>query len=73
MRPYIGAEVTVVPTDGDPHILQFQRFAVVSRRTGQGSYVRVSASWPPDREYGPIPDSRLLAGWRDGNGRWRRW
>ncbi|GIE30198.1 hypothetical protein Ait01nite_032430 [Actinoplanes italicus] len=73
MRPHVGAEVTVVPTDDDPYILQFQRFAIVSRRTDHGAYVRLSATYPPGREFGPIPDSRLLFGWRDPSGAWRRW
>jgi hypothetical protein len=73
MRAHIGAEVTVVPDDTDDYILQFQRFAIVSRRTDRGVYVRLSSTCPADREFGPIPEGRLLPGWRDGTGAWRRW
>jgi hypothetical protein len=73
MRAHIGAEVTVVPIDDDPYILQFQRFAIVSRRDASGVYVRLSATCPADREFGPLPESRLQIGWRDGSGAWRRW
>jgi hypothetical protein len=73
MRAYIGAEVTVVPVESDPYVLQFQRFAIVSRRDASGVYVRLSCTLPRDREFGPIPESRLLFGWRDGKGEWRRW
>jgi hypothetical protein len=73
MRPQVGAEVTVVPIDSDDYILQFQRFATVSRRTDRGAYVRLNSTYPADREFGPIPDNRLLPGWRDATGAWRRW
>jgi hypothetical protein len=63
----------VVPIDDDPYILQFQRFATVSRRTDYGAFVRLSATYPADREFGPIPYSRLLFGWHDSSGAWRRW
>jgi hypothetical protein len=73
MRAHIGAEVTVIPAESDPYILQFQRFAIVSRRDAQGVYVRLSATRPADREFGPLPESRLQIGWRDEQNRWRRW
>jgi hypothetical protein len=73
MRAHIGAEVTVVPDDTDDYILQFQRFAIVSRRDDQGVYVRLSSTCPADREFGPLPESRLQIGWRDEQNRWRRW
>jgi hypothetical protein len=73
MQLHVGAEVTVIPAEDDPYILQFQRFATVSRRTEHGTYVRLNSTYPADREFGPFPDSRLLPGWRDASGAWRRW
>lgn len=69
MKFHVGDQVTVEPVDTDPYILQFQRYATVAARNDLGYTVRLTDFRPSD--YGPIPESRLLPGWRDANGRWR--
>lgn len=73
VRHHIGDAVTVVPADKDPLILSFQRYATVSQITDRGCMVRLDATMPPDQEFGPIPAERLLPGWKDEHGDWRRW
>jgi hypothetical protein len=63
--------VTVLAGDSDPYILQFQRYAVVSRLTAEGYYVTLDATVPPGGEFGPFPPAKLQRGWRDNSGRWR--
>jgi hypothetical protein len=71
MRLHVGDQVMVVPTDKDPLILHMQRLAVIESRTDEGYMVRLEDARP--QVYGPIPESRLLLGWRDESGRFRRW
>lgn len=71
MRPKPGDPVTVHADAKDPYILQFQRYATVSRVTDCGVYVVLDATIPPNQEFGPFPVDRLAEGWRDSNGRWR--
>jgi hypothetical protein len=71
MRLHVGDQVTIIPTDQDPLILHMQRFAVIERRTDEGYMVRLTDARPP--VYGPIPEARLLPGWRNESGRFRRW
>jgi hypothetical protein len=66
-----GDAVTVFAGEGDPYVLQFQRYAVVSRAVDEGYYVVLDATIPPDQEFGPFPAARLERGWRDHSGRWR--
>lgn len=66
-----GDEVTVNATAADPYILEFQRYAVVSRVVDEGYYVVVDATIPPNQEFGPFPADRLQRGWRDNSGHWR--
>lgn len=68
-----GDQVTVVPDDRcDPYIFQFQRYATVTR-AGSGSYwIRLDSTCPPGQEFGPIPERRLLPGWKI-HGQWRHW
>ena len=84
MRLREGAQVTVVPTDDDPYILQFQRYVTVTRRTDAGYMVQLPDARPPalgpgrlpepgPREVGPIPESRLLPGWHEPNGAYSSW
>lgn len=73
MRLHEGDEVTIQPVDSDPVILHMQRYARVSRTVDGGLMVRLADAWPPGEEFGPIPPSRLLPGWRDERGDWRRW
>ncbi|NMO52043.1 hypothetical protein HH310_12650 [Actinoplanes sp. TBRC 11911] len=71
----IGAEVTVMPRDRDDYILQFQRYAVVSRTVPGEAwlyYVRLN-NVTPSREFGPLEEWQLQPGWRDQRGQWRRW
>lgn len=68
-----GDEVTVIPVDDDPYILQFQRNVTVSLVVGDSAYVKVQHSYPPGQEFGPIPAARLLPGWRDKKGAFRKW
>ncbi len=81
-RMHPGDAVTVVPEDGDHHLLTYRRYAITSRSVlvpqspeGQAAswYVTLPSSWPPDQEVGPIPESRLLPGWKDEHGNWRTW
>ncbi|HEY3516623.1 MAG TPA: hypothetical protein VGL98_06205 [Gammaproteobacteria bacterium] len=69
----VGDEVTVVPAESDAYVLQFQRCAVVSRVAFGAAWVRLPNTHPPDQEFGPIPLSRLLPGWRDERGNLRSW
>jgi hypothetical protein len=72
-RPYgEGDKVTVVPLDEDPVILHMQRYAKVVRDLASGYLVEVGSTHPP-AIFGPIPAERLLPGWRDERGQWRRW
>jgi hypothetical protein len=71
MRFHEGDKVTVRALPHDPYILNFQRYAVVSRVTDRGVYVVLDATCPPGEEFGPFPPRRLLLGWRDENGEWR--
>lgn len=73
MRFHPGDEVTVVPAETDDYILNFQRFATVSRVVDGGVYVHLPCVYPPGREFGPIPPSRLLPGHYDENGEPYRW
>jgi hypothetical protein len=66
-----GDEVTVTPAEGDDYILQFQRFAVVSRVTEDGVYVTLDATLPPGQELGPLKPEQLQRGWKDKSGGWR--
>lgn len=69
-----GDPVTVVPAATDPYILEFQRYAVVSESMlGDQYMIRLDATMPPYQTFGPIPGERLLPGWRDESGRFRRW
>lgn len=68
-----GEPVTVFAGDGDAYILQFQRYATVSRVIGDGVYVTLDATIPPNREFGPLRAAQLVKGWKDDNGRWRSW
>lgn len=70
-RPKPGDPVTVFAGPDDPYILNFQRYGTVTRVTDRGVYVRLGATFPPDREFGPLLPSQLLPGWRDEGGRWR--
>lgn len=69
----VGDEVTVIPADRDPYILQFQRYAKVALVLPSAAMVRLESTVPPGQEFGPIPFTRLLPGWRDEHGEWRRW
>jgi hypothetical protein len=64
-------QVTVRATDRDPYILQFQRYARVSRVTVEGVFVTLDATVPPDQEFGPLQSGQLVRGWKDNSGRWR--
>lgn len=66
-----GDEVTVLATSRDPYILEFQRYAVVSRAVDDKYYVVLDATIPPSQEFGPFPASQLQDGWRDKSDRWR--
>lgn len=68
-----GDEVTVQPIDGDPHLLHYQRYATVRHIDHGMAYVSVPCSIPPHRPLGPIPVTRLLPGWKNEKGEWRRW
>jgi hypothetical protein len=70
-RPRPGTQVTVTARESDPYILNFQRYAIVSRVTGLGIFVTLDATFPPNTEFGPFPPAQLQEGWRDENGRWR--
>lgn len=67
-----GDKVTVVPLDDDPVILQMQRYGTVMRELAGGYLVEVGSTSPPAL-FGPIPPDRLLPGWKDNRGAWRRW
>jgi len=70
----VGDQVTVEPIESDAYVLQFQRHVTVSRMVNPNvAYVRVRMTNPPDQEFGPIPTTRLLNGWRDSHGQFRRW
>jgi hypothetical protein len=66
-----GDEVTVLATSRDPYILEFQRYAVVSRVVEDRYYVVLDATIPPGQEFGPFPAAQLQDGWRDRSARWR--
>lgn len=66
-----GDEVTVLASSRDPYILEFQRYAVVSRVVDERYYVVLDATIPPNQEFGPFPAGQLLDGWRDRSARWR--
>lgn len=57
-----GDRVTVLAQPGDPVILTLQRHATVSRVTDEGVYVTLSATFPPNQEFGPLAPSQLLPG-----------
>jgi hypothetical protein len=69
----VGEQVTVVPADTDPYVLEFQRYATITRTYKSSAYVRLRNVTRPDREFGPIPFARLLPGWKTKEGRWREW
>jgi hypothetical protein len=68
-----GDQVTVVPVDEDPYVLQFQRHVTISHIAADGVYVRVACTIPPNQVVGPVPATRLLPGWRNAGGEFRRW
>lgn len=68
-----GEQVTVIPVESDPYILEFQRYATISKVVDRTAWVRLHNVADPRVEFGPIPFARLLPGWRDGNGRFRQW
>lgn len=75
-RYRVGEDVTVVPEDQDPYILQFQRYATVSRvhpGPPHSFHVRLANTCPPGQEFGPFPSDQLLKGWKNSYGEWRRW
>ena len=70
----VGDQVTVDPIESDAYVLQFQRHVTVSRVVNPNvMYVRARNTVPPGQEFGPIPAARLLPGWKDEHGRYRRW
>lgn len=67
-----GDEVTVIPTELDPLILHFQRYATVVDGTPDTCVIEVADTVPPNQRF-RIPAKRLLPGWRDSDGNFRRW
>jgi hypothetical protein len=57
-----GDHVTVKPTELDPLILHFQRYATVVHG-GEDCVIQVSDTFPPNQRF-EIPARRLLPGWR---------
>lgn len=57
-----GDQVTVQPTELDPLILHFQRYAVVVRGGNDICVIQVADTWPPNQRFS-IPARRLRAGW----------
>lgn len=68
-----GDQVTVVPIASDPYVLELQRYARVKKRVDLGYMIEIDGTAPDYRIFGPIPPERLLPGWRDRRGHFRRW
>lgn len=68
-----GDQVTVVPTELDPIILHFQRYATVVDGSADLCVIQISATMPPNQRF-RVPAKRLLPGWRDPEtGAFRSW
>jgi hypothetical protein len=70
MRLHPGERATIAPVESDRLILHFQRQVTITRVVDDGYMVRVGAGTPGE-EYGPIPEDRLIPGWREADGRVR--